>query len=59
MNINKKRTNSWSVTRFVDILNKSVGAHLGISNLEEIVSIKVINNTVVVEIQPKVSRRGR
>jgi lipid-binding SYLF domain-containing protein len=54
-----KRTNSWSVQRFVDILTKAAGTQLGVSNLEEIVSIKVMNNTVVLEIQPRASRRGR
>jgi len=55
----KNRTNSWSVQRFIDLLNKVASAHLGVSNTEQITSIKVMNNTVVLEIVPRISRRGR
>jgi len=60
MPMNKpERTNSWSVQRFVEILTGAASARLGISPLEKIVNIKVVNNTVVLEIEPRVSRRGR
>jgi hypothetical protein len=54
-----KRTNSWSVQRFVEILTSAASARLGISPLEKVVDIKVVNNTVVLEIEPRMSRRGR
>jgi hypothetical protein len=55
----KTRTNSWSVKRFAELLEKAAGNTFGVSRTEEIVNIKVMNNTVVLEIAPRESRRGR
>ena len=63
--VKKKRTNSWTVKNFLKLMSDSMGAHLGVSNSEQITDIKVMNNTVVITIGPKppkyktVSRRGR
>ena len=59
MNKQKNRINSWSVKRFIELLTKIGGNQFGVSNTEEIVNIKVMNNTVVLEIAPRESRRGR
>ena len=59
MNKQKNRINSWSVKRFIEIISKVAGNQFGVSNTEEIVNIKIMNNTVVLEIAPRESRRGR
>lgn len=58
-----RKTNSWTVKNFLKLLANTAGPQLGVSNSEQIVDIKIMNNTVVIEIAPKPpkygSRRGR
>jgi hypothetical protein len=54
-----KRTNSYTKKRFLELLTATAGSVLGVSNNEEIVDIKVLNNTVVIAVDSKLkSRRG-
>jgi len=54
-----KRTNSYTKKKFLELLTTTAGPTLGVSNNEEIVDIKVLNNTVVIAIDSKLkSRRG-
>jgi hypothetical protein len=63
MSTKRSRKNSWTVKNFVKLLNDATGPLLGVSNNEQIVDIKIVNNTVVIEITKKLpkygSRRGR
>lgn len=56
---NNKRTNSWTVANFVNLLNNAASAYFGVSQNERISNIRIINNTVVITIEPKPIRQTR
>lgn len=56
----KGRTNSYTKQKFLDLIARTSGHVFGVGPQEEITDIKVLNNTVIIKIEPKImSRRGR
>jgi len=55
---NKTRLNSWTKANFINMLTPLRSA-FGVSNVEKVVDIKVLNNTVVIEIvDTRINKQG-